>query len=110
MSQISRAASAGSEIPVLDYNIEEQLLLSHYNDVRVENEVRNKLADNSVDSIEDQSERQPRITRARILTEKGQPIKSSVKEIEIEKKMISSRSLTKFMKYEKNAQQKSNRT
>ena len=49
---------SSSEIPVLDYNIEEQLLLSQDNNVRVENEVRNKLADNSVnsvDSIEDQS-------------------------------------------------------
>ena len=50
-------------------------MLSQDNNVRVENEVRNKLADNnvnSVDSIEDQSERQPLNTRARILTEKGQ--------------------------------------
>ena len=49
---------SSSEIPVLDYNIEEQLLLSQDNNVHVENEVRNKLADNSVnsvDSIEDQS-------------------------------------------------------
>ena len=67
--------SSTSEIPVLDYNIEEQLLLSQNNNVRVENEVRNKLADNSVnsvDSIEDQSERQPLNTRPRILTENRQ--------------------------------------
>ena len=63
------------EISVLDYNIGEQLSLSKDNNVHVENEVKNKLADNSVntvDSIEDQSERQPRNTRAQILTEKGQ--------------------------------------
>lgn len=70
---------SSSEIPVVDLNIEEQLSLSEDNYVRAENEVnfkiiRDQLADNSVntDSIEDQSERQPRSARDRILTEKGQ--------------------------------------